>query len=334
MVKIREVVPSQEPASRVEEIVSSLLAQGVAEPSSAEEVADYVTHCASSPYEAFRALIAEEDGGPIGWLGVMPWPGGYATLHSMRWASLGWPSVVPRHDTEAVGLELLAAAERAVPEDVRSLIVSIARDAGVRAADLDRLKLCYAKAGYRFADLVHFIHATGDAEAPPSAPPGVTVAPLREIAGDRLEACILEVFGGKASAFFCGGSCEEQNRFLHGLRASPAMEEPSSIVLCASDEPIGFASTIGDREDGNLLIDWMGIRAGWRRKGFGTFLLGHVLAAAAAEGYASVSLSSDARNDPAIGLYRREGWTIEGGERQFSKQLRSASSASAGADGV
>jgi len=321
MIDIRKVVPSQEPASRVEAIVSSLLAQGVAEPRSKEDVAEYIVHCASAPYQAFRALIAEEDGAPIGWLGVMPWPGGYATLHSMRWAPLGWPSAVPAADEQAVGAQLLTAAEAFVPSEVRCILVSLGRDADISNERLEALRPRYSALGFHYADLAHFIHATGDAEVLPSAPPGVTVSPLREIAGDRLEACILDVFGGEASAFFCGGSSEEQKRFLRSLRTSPAMGEPSSIVLWASDEPIGFASTMGDRENGNLLIDWMGVRTDWRRKGFGAFLLRYVLAVAAVEGYALVSLTSDARNDPAVGLYRREGWTIEGGERQFAKQL-------------
>lgn len=321
MVEIRTLVPSQEPASDVEAIVSRLLEGGVAEPRSAEEVADYVTHCASSQYEGFRALVAEEAGEPLGWLGVMPWPGGYATLHSMRWAPIGWPSVVPSRGEEPLGLELLAAAERAVPNDDRALIVSIKRGAEVDETRVALLRARYAKVGYRFADLVHFIHPTAVADFPSHVPDELTVQPLREIGEEKLVACIRDVFEGPASPFFCGGAEEDQKTFLRALPDSPAMDEPASVVLCDGAEPIGFASTIGYRDNGNLLIDWMGIRPAWRRRGYAKCLLRHVLSTAAAEGYKTASLSSDSGNGAAMALYESQGWEIEGGERQFVKLL-------------
>jgi GNAT superfamily N-acetyltransferase len=321
MIEIRKVVPSQEPASRVEEIVSSLLAQGVAEPRSEEEVADYVAHCASAPYEAFRALIAEEAGEPIGWLGVMPRPGGYATLHSMRWAPLGWPSVVPAADVEGVGRAMLEALTSAVPEEVSAVLLCIDRDVEIDEERLALLRSRYEAIGWQYSEAIHFIHPTKDVKRP-DTPDGLTVRPLREAGPEQLTACIRDIFSGEYEEIFCGGLPEEQEAFLRALPESETMNEAASVVLLACGELVGFSSVHGIRENENMLVNWIGIRPAWRRRGYGSFLLRHILAVAKEEGYRTASLSSEVRNQASLALYESRGWEVEGGERQFAKYLR------------
>lgn len=120
MIGTQVLAPSEESHERVAEIIRELLERGIAEPKSEAEIADYVAHCAQDRHKNFRVLVASEDALPVGWLGVMPWENGYATLHPMRWTALGWPSVVP--GAEAVGTQLLAEAETIVPEHVRSIL--------------------------------------------------------------------------------------------------------------------------------------------------------------------------------------------------------------------
>jgi len=321
MIEIRTIHPSQEPAVPVEKIVSCLLERGVAEPRSEEEVADYVAHCANAPYEAFRTLVAEDESGPVGWLGVMPWPGEYATLHSMRWAPRGWPSVVPSADVEEVGRALLAAAVDAVPEEVGALIVSIDRDVEITEERLALLQSRYAAIGYQYSEAVHFIHPSKGVT--PLAPPeGVTVRPLREADPEQLTVCIRDIFSGEYSEIFCGGLAEEQEAFLRGLPESETMDEAASVVLLARGELVGFSSVHGIRENENMLVNWIGIRPAWRRRGYASFLLRHILATAEEEGYATASLSSEVRNQASLALYESQGWEVEGGEKQFAKYLR------------
>jgi len=97
--------------------------------------------------------------------------------------------------------------------------------------------------------------------------------------------------------------------------------EASSIVLGLGNELIGFSSTIGNDEKQNLLVNWIGIHTTWRRRGYASFLLRHILSIAASEGYETASLSSDARTAASMALYQNEGWEVEGGERQFVKHL-------------
>ncbi len=319
MTEIRTTAPSQEPIAETAAVVTQLLEAGIAEPVTQSEAEEYVGRWAE--YEQARILVAEEGGLPIGWLGVVPWPGEFATLHWLRWAPVGWPSVAPSADVEEVGRALLVAAGDAVPEEVAALIVAIEQDVEVDAAHLDLLRSRYAAIGWQYSEAIHFIHSTEGVESP-GLPNGVTVRPLREADPERLITCIREIFSGEYAEIFCDGSSEEQDAFLRGLPHSETMKEAASVVLLADDELIGFSSTHGIRENENLLVNWIGIRPAWRRRGYASFLLRHILAVAGEEGYATSSLSSEVRNEASLALYQSQGWEVEGGEKQFAKYLR------------
>ena len=318
MIEVRTRVPAQESGMELESIVNRLLEQGIAPPQSGSDVAAYVARWAEYPQS--RVQIAEDGERAIGWLGVMVWDGGYATMHPLRWSPPGWPSVVPGEDEQDVGVRLIAATEAILPDTVRTLLTSIDQDVPLDPERLAELRLRYERLGFHFADLVHFIHPTADL-AGLSMPEELAASPIGDVDPEALVACIRDVFSGSASPFFCGGAIEEQESFVRTLPGSPAMAEPASVVLTIDGEMIGFASTVGDRDNGNLLVDWMGIRPAWRQRGYGRFLLSHILSAAKDEAYATVSLSSDEQNSPALALYKTQGWEIEGGERQFVKQL-------------
>jgi len=317
MPEIRTVVPSQDPEVAAD-IVSRLLDQGLGGPAAASEVSEYVSRWAA--YEQARLLVAEENGTPVGWLGVVPWPGEYATLHGLRWAPVGWPSVIASADDEAVGHQLLAAAADIVPEEVAALIVSIDRDVEIDAEHLELLQARYEAIGRQYSEAIHFIHPTKDVKRP-DVPESLDVRPLREANPDRLTACIREVFTGEYREIFCGGLEEEQDTFLRGLPKSETMDEAASVVLVSEGELVGFSSVHGVRENENLLVNWIGIRPAWRRRGYGAFLLQHILAVAAEEGYRTASLSSEVRNRASLALYHGQGWEVEGGEKQFAKYL-------------
>jgi len=317
MLEIRTVVPSQEP-DVASEIASRLLEGGLGESPAASEVSDYVSRWAA--YEQARILVAEENGTPIGWLGVVPWPGEYATLHWLRWAPIGWPSVIPSADDETVGHQLLDAAANIAPKEVAALIVSIDRNVEIDEERLALLQSRYEALGWQYSEAIHFIHPTKGVKRP-SVPEGLIVRPLREADPEQLTSCIREIFSGEYSAIFCGGLPEEQEAFLRGLPESETMNEAASVVLASGDELIGFSSVHGVRENENLLVNWIGIRPAWRRRGHGAFLLRHILAVAGEEGYRTASLSSEVRNQASLALYRGQGWEVEGGEKQFAKYL-------------
>ena len=56
----------------------------------------------------------------------------------------------------------------------------------------------------------------------------------------------------------------------------------------------------------------IGVEAAWRGQGVGRALLVALVARARAEGHAALSLSVDARNAPALALYRSMGFVDTG----------------------
>jgi GNAT superfamily N-acetyltransferase len=58
----------------------------------------------------------------------------------------------------------------------------------------------------------------------------------------------------------------------------------------------------------------IGVEAGWRSRGTGRALLNALIDRARADGHASLSLSADARNAPALALYRSIGFETVGGD--------------------
>jgi len=319
MIDIRTIVPAQEPHAEITAVVMRLLEQGAGTPATEPEIAEYAGRWAD--VKQARMLIAEEDGSPVGWLGVVPWPGEYASLHWLRGAPAGWPSVVPSSDAEEVGRTLLTAAADIVPDEVAALIMSIDRDIEISEEHLSLLQSRYAAIGWQYSEAVHFVHPTERATAP-NVPEGLDIRPLREADPVRLTSCIRDIFSGEYDAIFCGGLPEEQEAFLRGLPESETMEEAASVVLLTGGELVGFSSVHGVRENENLLVNWIGIRPAWRRRGYASFPLRHILSVAAEEGYATASLSSEVRNQASLALYEDQGWEIEGGEKQFAKYLR------------
>jgi ribosomal protein S18 acetylase RimI-like enzyme len=78
-------------------------------------------------------------------------------------------------------------------------------------------------------------------------------------------------------------------------------------IYDATDPAYGFV----DAQTPEISI---GVEAAWRGRGVGRALLGALLVTARAEGHRAVSLSVDARNAPALALYRAVGFVeTEGG---------------------
>jgi len=318
MLEIRTIAPSQEPIAVTAAIVTTLADAGAAEPITTAEAEAWIGRWAE--FEQARILVAHEDGTPVAWLGVVPWPGEYASLHWLRGAPVGWPTVEPSLDAEEVGHQLLEVAADVVPEEVAALIMSIDRDVVIDGKRLATLQARYEALGWQHSEAVHFVHSA-EGVTPPQMPEGLIMRPLREADPDQLTACIRDIFSGEYAAIFCGGLPEEQEAFLRGLPESETMNEAASVVLVVGDELVGFSSTHGIRENENLLVNWIGIRPAWRRRGYASILLNHILATAADEGYATASLSSEVRNQASLALYQSQGWEIEGGEKQFAKYL-------------
>ena len=270
--------------------------------------------------DTIRVILVWDEDRPAGWLLVGLW-GEYASVDSMPGSSAGWPTVRRGHDEVAVGRRLLGAAEHLAAGSCKSLLSCIDHRTEIEPERLAWLRAQYAELGYSYTDLVHYIVRLESLALPPVLPNGVRVAPLREADPGALADCVRAAFSGQAAGFFFGTSARERERFLAGLLASPAAQEPASCLLYVTDALVGFLTSLGQEGHENLLVDWMGLRPEHQRRGLGSLLLRHALAVAAADRYRAASGSANVGNVASRRLLESLGWEIEGGERQFVKVL-------------
>ena len=110
----------------------------------------------------------------------------------------------------------------------------------------------------------------------------------------------------------------EINHWLDGVQATRRFE----LVVTGEGRCIAFGALYVHAEHfdhcGTLT---MGVRNGFRRQGVGTMLLCALLATARRfAGLAKIALTVLVENEPAIRLYRRHGFAIEGLHRRFARR--------------
>jgi ribosomal protein S18 acetylase RimI-like enzyme len=104
-----------------------------------------------------------------------------------------------------------------------------------------------------------------------------------------------------------------RDRFAAALLGFGLPGEASAwhFLALGGGEPTGLWMT-EPGEAGAVVLTYLGVVPAARGRGLGERLLRHVLHEAACGGFAAVELSVDARNEPALHLYRRHGFAATG----------------------
>jgi GNAT superfamily N-acetyltransferase len=99
------------------------------------------------------------------------------------------------------------------------------------------------------------------------------------------------------------------------------LDEPSRVVLvaCVDNDVVGYASanierraeTSFRRSSVSLFVQWMSVRATWRRQGVGRALIAAMREAAAARGIASLALDVWDFNSDARAFYQAVGFRAQ-----------------------
>ena len=102
-------------------------------------------------------------------------------------------------------------------------------------------------------------------------------------------------------------------------------ESPSAIMLVAEAEgalvgELSLRAISPRRAVRHVATLGMSVKADWRGKGVGRALLTEALAWAPSAGITRVELYVYARNAPAIALYEKHGFAIEGRRRNFIRE--------------
>lgn len=95
---------------------------------------------------------------------------------------------------------------------------------------------------------------------------------------------------------------------IEGHRAQGAFDPERWWVVCEEGNPVGVLMMTEIPESGDWELAYMGLAPEARRRGFGREMLLHALCEARAAEAPAVTLSVDARNQPAWNLYRSLGF--------------------------
>ena len=229
-------------------------------------------------------LVARVGGKVVGAALTQPTPGNGAVV---------WP---PRADSELVRLALARAVVGRFCETGTTLGQTF-----VAPADRDAVAPLEA-AGFRRVTAVEFLRrpvdpvADLDAFDPESSP--VTFEPV-DVSDPTFGELILATYEGTLD-------CPELNgtrNAVEVLTGYASIGRPAWWRACHDGQPVG-ALLLASGKPGVLDLTYLGLVPAARGRGWGAILLGYALREAAASAAEWVNLSVDARNAPAIRLYR------------------------------
>ncbi len=141
--------------------------------------------------------------------------------------------------------------------------------------------------------------------SPPAPRPGARLAGLRRVAVTDVAVAVYRDLHDETFAGL-------DNAAPLALDAASALQGAAwpdgSGVWLDGDEPAAFLQLIRDREPiDHVLIDAIGVRAAWRRRGIARALVDHAIDAAARAGAAEVRANIASTNGPSLALHRAAG---------------------------
>jgi mycothiol synthase len=234
----------------------------------------------------------------------------------------GWGVVHPDHRGRGLGTYLVRRADERAAEHA-ALAPSgteVVLRSGVPGPDAAAHRLCerhgyrLVRTGWRMS-----IDLPGDVEPfAPAAP--VTIRPFH--AGD--ERLVHETFEDAFANHFGHVPRTFENWAAHRL-APEAFDPELWFVAVDGDEVVGAVAGSVDADEG--LVETLGVRPGWRRRGIGESLLRRSFAAFVARGITRVTLFVDAQNETgATDLYERVGMWVHRRYDNYEKRIQARGS--------
>ncbi len=196
---------------------------------------------------------------------------------------------------------LLAAAARAAAPAVDELYLFLPPD---RALPGDILR----EAGFKTERIAYEMARDDPGLEEPEAPPGYRLDPLSRGDEDGISAYV-EVRNRNFREVL--GSLSIRAEAVRADLESPGIPPGGLAILRAPDgSPCGTMRAERDVEPDCLSIGALSVDREHRGRGLGRFLLRSAAALGRREGFRSLSLSVNARNARALGLYESEGFTV------------------------
>lgn len=257
-------------------------------------------------------VLARERDTLIGWL--MLCTTGSKTAEVVPWGIALRPVIAPDHDRIRIGVQLVEKG------------ITWAKEAGVEAIVLraDRNPgreefTWYESLGFHVREETVFMNysITGD-EKDVHLPEGFERTQILKVDREDLYQCYYDTFKTGQSPFFFDQNEKEKRDAFNLLFEMGCADGDTSLAIVKDSQVVGFSFVKPYGDEGNVLVDWIGIHPEYRRRGLGEGLLRYIMKTVAEQGYATLSLSCAVGNTRAFDLYHKCGWEVEGGETIFS----------------
>jgi ribosomal protein S18 acetylase RimI-like enzyme len=170
-----------------------------------------------------------------------------------------------------------------------------------QAADLAPLE----RAGFRHVTQLVFMRRAVGSDAPPESRPPVTFVRESPPFSEAFRAALLATQEGTLDCPELNGTRTEEE-LLAGF-AHPGAHY-AAFDPAAPETPVGVVMLAVGDEPGAVELTYLGVVPAARGRGHGDGLLAFALADAGRSGAAVLTLFVDARNEPALRLYRRRGF--------------------------
>ena len=226
--------------------------------------------------------------------------------------------VDPKWRGQALGRELLAGQLERVAAIHRATAPETAWQAhsSAMAGDEDALRL------YRRFDMkplrywFEMAAATAEPVAVPS-PDGLRVVTYSPDAEDALYRAHVEAFQDH-----WGYQRRTPEQWLPMTVRFEHFRPDLSFLAFDGEDLAGYALSYREEDPARLYVGQVGTRRPWRRRGVAAGLLGRLIGAAAAAGFATVSLGVDADSPTgAVGVYERVGFSVASRGVTYSRDL-------------
>jgi len=251
--------------------------------------------------------VAREEGRLAGWAGVYDW------TESMAYFLSWHPLVLPPNPeiSQQLVRQCIQYTQSSGRERMEVFLMNLTDEYRDDAAACgENYAAAGMKRGYEWAfmeaDLAHLDVATRD------IPDTLTLRSLSEVSNDALWPSYDDVFSSGQDRRYENQTRDQRRENFYSFFSREApIDEDASLVLFDRETIVGFVKI--DLVEEGAYVHGVGVLPGYRRQGFGKFVLGTSLRRAAQNNRKKMVLEVDVENQAAIGLYESLGFkTVKG----------------------
>ncbi|GIF75967.1 GNAT family N-acetyltransferase [Asanoa siamensis] len=175
---------------------------------------------------------------------------------------------------------------------------------------------------WRKVDMVHDLNTPRPTDAP--TPPELVIVPFETRYDERTWRAHNDAYAASPSAAVLDRESWQQ----HATGLSSFLPGASFVAVTPEDDVAAFVLTVRDTDDdrrNDAVLECVGTRVAWRRRGLARTLVAEALRACRTNGFERVRLQADSANSAAIELYVKLGFIETGrGYSVLTRRLKAS----------